>query len=59
MLCSDGFRHIISESEIYDNLNPFVLANEQVMIDRAVYLTELNKSRQEKDNITVVLVKTI
>lgn len=59
VLCSDGFRHIISQAEIYDNLNPNVLPNEQVMLDRAVYLTELNKSRQERDNITVVLVKTI
>lgn len=59
MLCSDGFRHIISETEIYDNLNPFVLENEQIMHDRAVYLTELNKSRQERDNITVALVKTV
>lgn len=59
MLCSDGFRHIITEAEIYDNLNPFVLVDENTMRERAVYLTELNKSRQEKDNITVVLVKTV
>ena len=59
VLCSDGFRHIISQAEIYDNLNPMVMPNEQVMLDRAVFLTELNKSRQERDNITVVLVKTI
>lgn len=59
MLCSDGFRHIISEAEIYDNLNPYVLSNEQTMHDRASYLTELNKSRQERDNITVVLIKTV
>ncbi len=58
MLCSDGFRHLITEAELYDNLNPNVLTNETTMQDRAVYLTELNKSRQEKDNITVVLVKT-
>lgn len=59
MLCSDGFRHIISEAEIYDNLNPYLLTNEQIMRERAVYLTELNKSRLERDNITVVLVKTV
>lgn len=59
VLCSDGFRHIITEAEMYDNLNPYVLKDEATMLDRAVYLTELNKSRQERDNITVVLVKTI
>lgn len=59
MLCSDGFRHVISEAEIYDNLNPSVLTDENVMTDRCVYLTELVKSRQERDNITVALVKTM
>lgn len=58
MLCSDGFRHIISSDEIYERLNPYVLVNEQSMNDNAVYLTELNKYRQELDNITVLLVKT-
>lgn len=59
VLCSDGFRHLISEAEIYDNLNPNVLTNEKTMIDRCVYLTELNKTRMERDNITVLLVKAI
>jgi serine/threonine protein phosphatase PrpC len=57
MLCSDGFRHIISEAEIYERFNPYNLINEQAMKDNAVYLTELNKYRQEQDNITVLLVK--
>lgn len=58
-MCLTLQRYMISETEIYDNLNPFVLENEQIMHDRAVYLTELNKSRQERDNITVALVKTV
>lgn len=58
MQCSDGFRHIITEDEIYQYLCPQVLVNEQAMIDNAVYLTELNKYRRENDNITVILVKT-
>lgn len=58
MLCSDGFRHLITENEFYDNLNPAVLTDERVMKDRAVYLTELNKNRMERDNITALLVKT-
>lgn len=57
MLCSDGFRHVVGEQELYENLNPNVLTNEQVMLDRAIYLTELNKYRQEQDNISVILIR--
>lgn len=57
MLCSDGFRHIITEQELYDNLNPSVLYNEETMKNKAVYLTELNKQRREQDNITVLLIR--
>ena len=59
MQCSDGFRHAITPEEIYQSLNPAVLTDEQAMQDKAVYLTELNKSRGETDNITVLLVKTL
>ncbi len=57
MLCSDGFRHLITEKEFYEYLNPYVLVDEQNMTQMAQYLTELNKYRKEVDNITVVLVK--
>ena len=59
MLCSDGFRHIISEQEIFDNLNPNVLTSEEVMLNKEIFLVELNKQRMERDNITVALVKTV
>lgn len=57
MLCSDGFRHIITEDELYSYLNPSVSTDEQRMLDNIVYLTELNKSRNEQDNISVILIK--
>lgn len=57
MLCSDGFRHVITEQELFDTLNPGVLISEQTMLDNAVYLTELNKYRREQDNISVLLVR--
>lgn len=57
--CSDGFRHVISPEEIFQYLNCSVLPDEKTMLDNAVYLTELNKSRRETDNITVLLVKVI
>lgn len=58
MLCSDGFRHIITEEEIYEQLSPMALETEKDMLENSTYLTELNKHRREEDNISVVLIKT-
>lgn len=58
ILCSDGFRHIITSKEIYRYLNPSVLVNEKIMRDNVVFLTELNKQRREVDNISAVLIRT-
>lgn len=41
LLCSDGFRHEISEQELYMQLQPSVLTTEEMMKERLVYLTEL------------------
>lgn len=57
MLCSDGFRHEISEREIYESLNPINLINKSAMHSNTEYLIELVKKRGERDNISVVLVK--
>ncbi len=57
MLCSDGFRHEISEDEIYESLNPVNLMNEEAMHSNTKYLIELVKQRNEKDNISVILIK--
>lgn len=58
MLCSDGFRHLVSAEEIYANLNPSVMLNEDMMRNNMLGLIELNKQRQERDNITVLAVRT-
>ena len=57
MLCSDGFRHEITEAEIYESLNPINLMNKDAMHNNAKYLVEQNKKRAEKDNISVLLIK--
>lgn len=57
MICSDGFRHEITPGEMYESLNPINFLNENAMHNNAKYLIELVKSRQEKDNISVVLIK--
>ncbi|MCC8164428.1 MAG: serine/threonine-protein phosphatase [Lachnospiraceae bacterium] len=57
LLCSDGFRHTISVDELYQYLNPYRLLNEQSMLENLQYLVELNKYRQETDNISAALVR--
>lgn len=57
LLCSDGFRHQISEKEIYDSLNPMNLFNKEAMHSNLQYLINTVKERQERDNISAVLVK--
>lgn len=58
MLCSDGFRHEISSYEIYQALHPSVLMSDADMNRNTLQLIELNKQRLERDNISVVLVRT-
>lgn len=58
MLCSDGFRHEITPDEIYEYFSPLALQSREDMERSAKYLIELNKSRKERDNITVILIRT-
>lgn len=58
LLCSDGFRHEITPNEIYSLLAPEVLFDEYSMQNNTAQLIELNKQRQETDNISAVLVRT-
>jgi serine/threonine protein phosphatase PrpC len=58
MLCTDGFRHEITPQEIYQYLNPEVMTNEDIMQQNINYLIALDKQRQERDNISVVTVRT-
>lgn len=57
LVCSDGFRHMITERELYDNFRPERLTNESDMSKRIRSLIEINKLRGERDNITAALVK--
>lgn len=69
LLCSDGFRHVITEEEIMQygkiNLTGYdftkytrdeIRENMQKQLD---YLVELNKNRGEKDNISAILIRSI
>ncbi len=58
MLCSDGFRHEITDQEIGEYLHPDVMLDTDVMQTNMRTLIDINKQRQERDNITVVSVRT-
>lgn len=58
MLCSDGFRHEISAEEIYQWFEPNRMVDEYSMKQNMDSLIELNKSRMETDNISVITVRT-
>lgn len=58
MLCSDGFRHEITEDEIHQYLNPNVMVDADGMKQNMDALIELNKQREERDNISVVSIRT-
>ena len=59
MLCSDGFRHVITNDEILNAFAPCRNSTEEQMNARVVDLIELNKFRHENDNITALLIKTV
>ncbi len=59
LLCSDGFRHKISEAEIYETLSPKRLSGRNSMRYGVRYLIEQVKNRKEKDNISVILVNVV
>lgn len=58
MLCSDGFRHQVTEDEIHSVLNPSVLLDTAGMKKSEEYLIDLNKRRMETDNISIVTIRT-
>lgn len=57
MICSDGFRHEITNDEICQQLSPINLVDKQAMHERTRKLIELVKSRRERDNISAVVIK--
>ena len=59
MLCSDGFRHVISPEEFYQAFYPPRMTGEAVMKQSLMDLTQLNMERGENDNISAILVKIL
>lgn len=59
MACSDGFRHVLQDNEILDKFNPLNLNSIESMKQNGDYLIDVVKKRNERDNITVALLKSI
>ncbi len=58
MLCSDGFRHEITEAEIWEGFQPQTMLRAEQMKENELRLIALNKLRQERDNISVITIRT-
>ena len=56
LLCSDGFRHVVTPEELQQYLKA-EFKNEHEMKNSLLFLTELNKSRYETDNISAALIR--
>lgn len=59
MLCSDGFRHVLTDAEIFENFNPANITSKETMKQNSDYLIDVVKKRNERDNITVALLKSV
>ncbi|MDR0499682.1 MAG: serine/threonine-protein phosphatase [Coriobacteriales bacterium] len=59
LLCTDGFRHVITPKELYESLCPQKMLSEAQMHDNLKALVELNKSRNETDNITAIAIRQV
>ncbi|MEG1106307.1 MAG: protein phosphatase 2C domain-containing protein [Eubacterium sp.] len=58
LLCSDGFRHKLESIEIINALSPSVCTSDYNMQSTLKSLVDLVKKRQERDNISVLAIKT-
>lgn len=58
ILCSDGFRHVVKANEIEEAFSPEKIETEFDIEKNEEKLVELNKERLERDNITVICVKS-
>lgn len=59
MLCSDGFIHEITENEIFSVMKPENMTDKITMKKNLDLLIETDKQRLEKDNISVIAIKTV
>lgn len=56
LVCSDGFRHLLSEDEMFQFLHPSKNRDAEQIHKNISSLVERTKERGEKDNITAALI---
>jgi serine/threonine protein phosphatase PrpC len=56
LLCSDGFRHVVTDSEMLEQFASIGIIEESALKRREEHLIELNKQRGEPDNISVITI---
>lgn len=59
LMCTDGFRHKISEQELYQFLAPNEMNEESVMSEQLRKITETVIERGERDNISAIALHTV
>ncbi len=57
MLCSDGFRHVVTPEEFYQTFHPSRMISPNIMQQKLKEITDLNILRREDDNISAILIK--
>ncbi len=57
MICSDGFRHVLTEKELFEELSAKNTSTKKNMQSKMRELIETVKNREESDNITVALFR--
>ncbi len=59
LICSDGLRHMVTEEELFQYLNPINMNTEENIAEGLNQLIKLNIERKETDNITAAFVKVV
>lgn len=59
LICSDGFYKKLHEEELEKDLNPLNLNNEEEITSKAEEIIERVKNRDERDNISAIIFKTV
>ncbi len=57
MMCCDGVRTKVNDDELYYFFHPMCMNSEDAMNNNIKYIFELNKTRNETDNMSVILIK--
>lgn len=57
MICSDGFRHVLTEKELFEGLSPKKTGSKENMQRQLRELIDTVKDRDETDNITAALFR--